>query len=168
LERWLAAGEAVVVDVRQEGAFAAEHIAGAHSIPFTRFDPAALPPLAGRRLVLQCQMGILSERAGERAADAGILAVVHLGGGLQAWKRAGLATRGGGRAPLGLERQVQIGAGALVLAGTALAVLSPWWLLVPGAVGVGLLCAGATGWCGMTLLLLRLPRNRTGGERDRA
>ena len=52
-------------------------------------------------------------------------------------------------------------AGTLAAGGTALGVwVSPWFLIVPGFVGCGLAFAGATGWCGMAMLLGRMPWNR--------
>jgi hypothetical protein len=52
-------------------------------------------------------------------------------------------------------------AGSVVLLGTLLGVtLSPWLLLIPAFVGAGLTFAGATGFCGMALLLQRAPWNR--------
>jgi hypothetical protein len=65
------------------------------------------------------------------------------------------------RQPVELQRQVQIGAGSLVFAGTVLGVVvSPWFLGVPLFVGGGLILAGVTGFCGMTRLLVRAPWNR--------
>jgi hypothetical protein len=56
---------------------------------------------------------------------------------------------------------VQIVAGTLVVLGTVLgATVSPWFLLLSGLVGAGLVFAGSTGFCGMAALLLRLPYNR--------
>ncbi|MDH3663098.1 MAG: DUF2892 domain-containing protein [Alphaproteobacteria bacterium] len=58
-------------------------------------------------------------------------------------------------------RQVQIGAGALVVLGVLLTVMvSPWFMLLSGFVGAGLMLAGITGYCGMTDLLARMPWNR--------
>ena len=62
--------------------------------------------------------------------------------------------------PLPHMRQVQIGAGGLVVLGIALGYLaSPWFFLLSGFVGAGLLQAGITGWCGMANLLLVMPWN---------
>src|SRR5690606_4118395 len=82
-------------------------------------------------------------------------------GGLEAWKRAGLPTERDAGAPLELMRQVQLGAGGLVLLGTVLAAtVSPWFLMLTGFVGCGLLLAGATGFCGMARLLVHMSWNR--------
>ena len=84
-----------------------------------------------------------------------------LEGGIDNWRRAGFATVADRRQPLEIMRQVQITAGALVLAGVLLG-----WLVAPGFfglsafVGVGLMFAGTTGWCGMANLLRVMPWNR--------
>jgi hypothetical protein len=49
----------------------------------------------------------------------------------------------------------------MVLTGTALgAFVDPWFLVLPAFFGAGLTFAGATGTCGLGLLLLRMPWNR--------
>jgi hypothetical protein len=58
-------------------------------------------------------------------------------------------------------RQVQITAGSLVALGTALGwFVSPWFLILSGFVGCGLMFAGLSGWCGMAMMLGRMPWNR--------
>jgi len=57
-------------------------------------------------------------------------------------------------------REVVI-AGFLVTLGVLLGVtVSPWWLGLAAFVGCGLMFAGASGWCGMAILLGRMPWNR--------
>src|SRR5262249_26483861 len=81
-------------------------------------------------------------------------------GGMLAWRRARLPVREG-RKRLPVDRQVQLIAGSLVLVGTALAAfVSPWLLVGPAFMGGGLSFAGATGTCGMALVLLKMPWNR--------
>ena len=82
-------------------------------------------------------------------------------GGLEAWRAAGFPVRVDSKQPLPLIRQVQIGAGTLVVLSVALGYLiSPWFFLLSGFVGAGLLQAGLTGWCGMAYLLQVMPWNR--------
>lgn len=158
LEAWLAAGEARLVDVRGADEFRRERIPGAVSIPGGEKAGAAA---AGRRLVLVCNTGVRSGQAGARLLEAGEAGLWHLAGGLQAWKRAGLAVERDRSAPLPLMRQVQIVAGGLALAGFLLGVLvSPFWHALSGFVGAGLLLAGVTGFCGMARLLAAMPWNR--------
>ena len=162
LRRWLDAGEAVLVDVREDFEHAEERIAGAHHRALTCFDAAACRGLCdGKRLVFHCKGGKRSADAARRFARPGER-VFHLAGGIEAWKAAGMPTVRPTKAPrLGVMRQVQLIAGGLVAAGTALgAFVSPWFLAVPAFVGCGLAFAGATGWCGMAVLLARMPWNK--------
>lgn len=165
LRGWLDRGEAVLVDVREPGEHAAERIEGSLLAPLSTFDPRAVPVPDGLRLVLYCRSGNRSGQAGRRLLAAGFTGIHHLRGGLLAWREAGCpveASAGGGRLP-DLLRQVQVTAGSLVVLGTGLgAAVSPWFLLLACGVGAGLVYAGATGTCGMAMLLARMPWNRTG------
>jgi len=162
LERWMAEGEAVLVDVREPFEHAEEHIDGAELVPLGTIDPAMLRARhASARVVFQCKTGKRAAEAVEKFRREGEPVYV-LRGGIDGWKAARrpvvvpAAPRG-----FPVMRQVQIVAGALVAAGTALGViLSPWFLVVPGFVGCGLVFAGTTGWCGMAKLLGVMPWNR--------
>lgn len=90
LKAMLAQGEAMLIDVREPGEFAAEHIAGAVNVPLSSFDPTRLPAAAGKTIVLQCAAGRRSGMALERCAQAQAEIDTHLAGGLSAWKSAGL------------------------------------------------------------------------------
>jgi hypothetical protein len=82
---------------------------------------------------------------------------------LEGWKRAGFAVHSNRKAPLEIMRQVQIAAGVLILLGVALGALAhPGFYALSALVGAGLTFAGATGWCGMAMLLKTMPWNRGG------
>src|SRR5919202_192508 len=148
LKVWLERGEALLIDVREPPEYAAEHIPEARLLPLSTFDPARVPREAGKQVVLHCVMGKRSEQAGQKLLDAGFTTVYNFRGGVQAWKDAGYATARGQRAPLSLERQVQIVSGSLVLVGTLLGVIaSPWFLLLSAVAGEDLVYAGASGTC---------------------
>jgi hypothetical protein len=84
-----------------------------------------------------------------------------LDGGLDSWKKAGLATKADRKAPLEIMRQVQITAGSIVVAGAVLAAtVSPAFIWLSAFIGAGLVFAGSTGWCGMAKLLAVMPWNR--------
>ena len=58
-------------------------------------------------------------------------------------------------------RQVQITAGSLVFFGTILsATVSPWFMLLTGFVGAGLMFAGISNTCAMANFLSMLPYNK--------
>lgn len=165
LAGWLAAGEAVLIDVREPDEFRAEHIASAASVPVASVSQgmAALPK--GQKIVFQCLSGGRAGRVRETVAAAlPDSEVYNLEGGITGWKAAGLPVIGaaskGAAFPL-LFRQVQIAVGSLLLI-----VLTIGWLVSPaayavaGAISAMLVFAGVTGWCGMAMLLSRLPWNK--------
>jgi rhodanese-related sulfurtransferase len=156
----LEARDAIMVDVREPDEHAREHIEGATLIPLSRFDPAQVPP--GTPVIMQCRSGNRSREAAIRLIQARAdAAVFNLAGGIEAWRKAGLPTRVNRKAPIPIMRQVQIAAGSLVVVGTILgAAVSPWFLIVPGFVGAGLVFAGTTGMCGMARMLTIMPWNR--------
>ncbi len=150
-----------LVDVRERGEYASEHIAGAMLLPLSTFDPTQLEYSIDRPIVIYCQSGNRSAQAAQKLLAAGHPTVRHLDGGLGAWKAAGYATNTQQNAPISLLRQVQIVAGSLVAIGTILgAFVSPWCLLLSCFVGCGLVFAGVTNTCALGLLLAKLPYNQ--------
>jgi rhodanese-related sulfurtransferase len=164
LKGWMERGEAILIDVRESAEYAAERIPGARLIPLSTFAPAQVRVEAGKKLVLHCVMGARSAQAGQKLLEAGFVEVYNLREGLRAWKEAGYAIESSEqneRTPISLPQQVQIVAGSLVLLGTILgAVVSPWFLLLSGFVGAGLIYAGITNTGSLAMLLARLPYNR--------
>lgn len=150
-----------LVDVREPGEYAGEHIPEAKSIPLSQFNPDAVKQLAEKPIVLYCQSGNRSLKAANKLLEAGWESVTHLKGGLPTWKGAGYTTQVNKNAPISLFRQVQIVAGSLVFIGTILGVfVSPSFLILSGFVGAGLVFAGVTGTCAMGNLLAKLPYNQ--------
>lgn len=161
LKAWMDKGEVVLVDVREPSEHAGERIVGSRLVPLSSFNPTQLPREPGKKVVLHCLSGTRSAEAGRKLLEAGFARVYNLKGGLHAWKGAGYATEYNPNAPISIQRQVQIIAGTLVLVATVLGVaVSPWFLVVSGFVGAGLMFAGITNTCGMALLLAKLPYNR--------
>ncbi|MEN9205344.1 MAG: rhodanese-like domain-containing protein [Thermostichales cyanobacterium SZTDM-1c_bins_54] len=162
LKQWLDQGRVTLIDVREPAEFAEERIPGAINMPLSKFDPQQVPrSTAERPVVLQCKMGSRSIRASCQLLDQGWNEVINLQGGIENWKRQRLPVTKTANAPISIMRQVQITAGSLVVVGTVLgAFVSPWWLLLSGFVGSGLVFAGVTNTCGLALLLARMPWNR--------
>lgn len=162
LDRWVRAGEVVVIDVREPMEHKAEHIGGSRLLPLSSFDPAMVPAGDGRKVVLHCRGGTRSAKAAAMLLGAGRTEVMHLKGGLEAWKAAGLAiAKAGGGPRLDLMRQTQIAIGSMVLLWIALgAFVSPWFLALAAFMGAGLVVAGATGTCGMAMVIAKMPWNK--------
>ena len=92
LKTALDSGQIALIDVRESYEFAAERIAGSLNYPLSTFDPTALPATGTQTLVLSCAGGVRSLRAMEACNMAGLDVAHHLGGGINAWKAAGLPT----------------------------------------------------------------------------
>ena len=157
----LKARTAVLVDVREPDEHAREHIAGAVAAPLSAFEAAHLGLTPNKDVIFMCRSGNRTAGHCDRLA-ARVDGPAHvLAGGLDAWKKAGLATRVDVKAPLELMRQVQIGAGVLILLGVALGyAFNSGFFLLSAFVGAGLTFAGITGFCGMARLLALMPWNR--------
>ena len=151
----------VLIDIREEDEYAREHIAEAVSLPMSSIETADLTIETSQHAVFHCRSGMRTETncallASRVEGDAYILQ-----GGLEAWKTAGLPTERNTSAPLEINRQVQITAGALILAGVGLGIfVHPAFLGLSAFVGAGLTFAGVSGWCGMAKLLTVMPWNK--------
>ncbi len=161
--RLLRSGPAILVDVREPDEHARERIPGALNLPLSRLEEAELAVQTGQPVVFHCRSGARTQGAFARlAAKAGGCEAFVVGGGLDAWKAAGLPVASDRRQPLELMRQVQIAAGGLVVLGVLLGTLvTPWAYGLAGFVGAGLVFAGVSGTCGMARLLRLMPWNRS-------
>jgi len=161
LKRKLDAGEAILIDVRETDEHAREHIVGARLAPLSAIDVHDFDRERDKAAVFHCRSGMRTQANAARLLGRGFREAYYLDGGIEAWKAAGLPTHTNRRAPLEIMRQVQIAAGVLILAGVLLGwFVSPFFYALSAFVGAGLTFAGATGWCGMALLLRAMPWNR--------
>lgn len=89
--QWIAADQAVVVDVREPHEYEAEHIAGAHLLPLSQFDPAQLPAVPdGKKLLLHCRSAQRCGVAANYLLQSGYTGDIYrLAGGMLAWLAAG-------------------------------------------------------------------------------
>lgn len=154
--------EVLLIDIRSPAEYRREHIAQALCIAPDELAEKLPSAANADTLVFHCLSGMRTAQAAETlAAAANGRTAYILDGGLQAWKKAGLPTVTDRSAPLDMMRQVQIGAGSLVLLSViGGAVFSPVFYLLAALVGAGLLTAGLTGFCGMAKLLARMPWNQ--------
>jgi rhodanese-related sulfurtransferase len=158
----------VILDVRERDEFEAEHIEHSINVPLSHFAstaPGVLNQLREREVRVLCRSGTRAKLAVEQINQMGYSDKVNARiyeGGILEWKRQGKATTKKGRNHLPIMRQVQLVAGSTVLATTLLgAFVNPWFLAVSGFFGAGLTVAGATGFCGMAMLLAKMPWNKT-------
>jgi addiction module HigA family antidote len=92
IKEWLDRNEILLVDVRETSEYEIEHIPGALLLPLSSFDAEFFPTLPGKNIVLHCAVGKRSEAAGKMLLNEGHADIVHMTGGMDAWKAAGYAT----------------------------------------------------------------------------
>ena len=157
----------VIVDVREADEFKNERVPGSIHLPLSQLDwvaPGVMVPLKHCAIVLMCRSGNRAKLALERLMALKLIepsrAEVFQGGILE-WKKQGRLVEGEAALVLPLMRQVQLVAGLIIVVGSVLTILvNPNWIYLPLFVGVGLAFAGFSGFCGMALLLQRMPWNR--------
>ena len=158
----VAAGAGVsVIDVRTVPEYRAQRVPGTRHIPLdelrSRADEIRATPAP--RLLL-CKSGKRAEVARAQLSELGIAGLTVIEGGIDGFAAAGGETVGDKNA-ISLERQVRIAAGTLALLGAVLGfVVHPGFHALSGFVGAGLIFAGITDFCGMGLLLAKMPWNR--------
>ena len=156
LSKLKAAGR--VIDVRTPVEYREVHIGETTCMPMGSFDPVSLN--GDKYVYLVCKTGARSKQVYAQCRAAELKNVFVVEGGIDAWVVAGYPVVRGKKA-ISLERQVRIGAGALVLLGLVLGfMMNPLFTLLSGFVGAGLIFAGMTDWCGMGLLVAKMPWNR--------
>jgi len=152
-----------LIDVRTPVEHEEMHIAGSHLFPLDELDDAAVKKAAegAETCVVICRSGRRAEQALKKLHAAGCENLALLDGGVLAWESAGLPLEHSAHNRLPLMRQVQLIIGLLALLGSVLALtVHKNFALLPAFLGAGLTMAGATGWCGLAILLSKMPWNK--------
>ncbi|MGA2241040.1 MAG: rhodanese-like domain-containing protein [Verrucomicrobiota bacterium] len=166
LQKLLAAQPGLpLLDVRTPAEYAEVHVPQARNVPLDQLSPKALFDAGqlpkGQPVYLLCRSGGRATKAAEQFGREGFDQGIVVEGGMQAWIEAGLPVTRGAARVISLERQVRIAAGSLVLIGVLLAYfIHPGFIALSAFVGAGLVFAGVTDWCGMGLLLAKMPWNQ--------
>ena len=155
-----------LLDVRTPAEHAEIHVPGVQLAPLDRLD-ARLADESGcakdQPVFLLCRSGNRAKLAAAKLEKCGYTQCHVVEGGTLAWAEAGLPVNRGTSKVISLERQVRIAAGAIVLTGVLLAhFMHPAFIWLSGFVGAGLIFAGITDWCGMGMLIAKLPWNQRG------
>ncbi len=164
MQQYLKDSSVELIDVRTPVEFREVHAEMARLVSLDQLDPQSL--LAARNgnrsqpIYFICRSGSRAARACEKMSSSGFNNAISLEGGTDAWASAGLPVVRGKKA-ISLERQVRIAAGSLVLIGVILGWFVHWAFLgVSAFVGAGLAVSGITDFCGMGMLLAKMPWNR--------
>ena len=151
---------AQIVDVRTPSEYISERVEAAVSVPLIHFDQLAMSLDKSRNVYAMCRGG---QRAEEfcRKLDALGYRTFCVDGGLEAWLKQDFPVIRTPGQPWSLERQTRFAAGFIVFIGVLLALtVHSNFIYLSGFIGLGLMYAGATDFCGMSLLLAKLPWNK--------
>ncbi len=138
-----------------------KHIEGIRSVPLDEIE-RHLGEFKGKKTIyIHCRSGNRSQKAAKTLEELGVEAeMVSVEGGLQSWSEAGFQTLSLTKR-LPLMRQVMLVAGVLVLLGFVLSITAhPNFIFLSVFVGAGLVMSGLTGWCGMAVILSKMPWNK--------
>ena len=161
----LAQSGAILVDIRSAEEFRRERIEGALNVSADQLPNALLQLGQDKVFIFYCLSGARTQMNRDLLEDSVSAEAYIVEGGLNKWKQEGLVTEKNSNESISIFRQVQIIAGSLVLLGCILGYLiSPKFFLLSGFVGAGLIFAGISGFCGMAVLLMKMPWNKTGGS----
>ena len=163
-------GRLVLVDVRDPEEYRSGHIPGSLSLPLAYLNPVGLAAMTGDErlgriepLYVVCKTGYRSEQAVRKLAADGLENVIMIEGGTDRWQSDGLPIRRCAPA-LNLQRQVQLALGLILVMAIALGALAhPGFYALAGMLGLGLISAGLTNWCGLARLMARMPWNHARG-----
>jgi rhodanese-related sulfurtransferase len=154
-----------LIDVRTPLEFKQAHVPQALNIPLDSLAPTKLIESgqlpAEAPIYILCRSGQRAIKAAEEFSRNGFTNAIVVEGGTLAWIEAQLPVNRSETGAISLERQVRIAAGSIVLAGFLLGwFINPWFHILSGFVGAGLIFAGITDWCGMGLLIAKAPWNK--------
>lgn len=149
-----------VLDVRDPDEFAFKHVFDSHNIPLKDLQNNQHKIPSNENVYVICQSGVRSREACQSLNAFGFKTLISVEGGVQAVENAGGSLVQSSKT-LPMMRQVQVVAGLLVVVGVVFAhFLHPGWIAISLFVGMGLIFAGVTGFCGMAKVLGLMPWNR--------
>lgn len=154
-----------VLDVRTPAEYETMHIRGSYNVPLDTLGEhrEELRRHVDEPIVLVCRSGGRARRAEAALRQVGMENLHVLDGGIAAWEAGGQPVERGAER-WGLERQVRLVAGSLVVIGAMGAALVAQPLVwLAAAVGAGLAFSAVTDTCAMATVLAKLPYNRTSG-----
>lgn len=163
-------GKAILIDVREPDEYIAEHIPDSQLIPLSVFTDGCRKIECGdKKIIFHCKAGMRSNKACAIAKDFfDDENLLSLQGGIEAWRSAGYATSSGNdnstrlSCNISIFRQVQIIVGALIFCFISLGLfIATAFFYIAAVLSLALFLAGVTGWCGLAMILNKMPWNKS-------
>jgi rhodanese-related sulfurtransferase len=159
----LSDGKAYLIDVREPAEYRAQKIPGSKSLPLSKISSSLFKKNKdeSKKAILYCRSGKRSTMACNKLIKDIDSDLYNVDGGLLEWEKLGYPIEKSENKTLPLERQVQLSISLMILIGLLINMtVSSLGLILPLMAGLGLLNASLTGWCGMAMLLGKMPWNR--------
>lgn len=136
-----------LIDVREHDEHKSEHIKGSCLIPLSELSIEKLPSNT-KPIVIYCRSGKRSSVACVKLlAVNSLLDVASLEGGIVAWMNSGLSVKRSGYSIASQDRKKQIAVVFIsLIAGMLGAFINPFFYIISGVIGAGLIFAGATSY----------------------
>jgi rhodanese-related sulfurtransferase len=148
-----------IIDVRSDDEYNSGTISGARCIPYNQLKSKIESIPKDKKVVLFCKSGARSAKAHKLFSNFNN--VHQLEGGISSWIIDKLPILKRRPSSISIQRQVMILAGSIVAIGTLLAItVDKQFYLIPLLVGLGLCFAGISDFCGLALLLEKMPWNK--------
>jgi len=156
--------ENLIIDVRERDEFKNEYIKDSINVPLSELICQAsgiIKHYKGKKILIMCKSGIRAEIAKNELLklDKDLSLEVFIGG-IDNWKIKGNETVYQ-KFSIPIIRQVLITAGSFILIFTLLAVfINLNFIYLTFFMSLGLIFAGITGFCGLAILLEKMPWNK--------
>lgn len=151
----------IYVDVRSEDEHLSGTIPGSICAPHDEIEKHLHKLPKDKELVLFCRSGGRSDKARATLKQLGYDNLSEIEGGFIAWSSDPGNPVHNSRKSISIQRQVLVAAGTLVLIASLSGLfINKAWFGLAIFVGAGLSFAGISGFCGMALLLERMPWNK--------
>ena len=152
---------AILIDIRSPQEFQSENINQSVNLPLEQLYLIEVFEVQNRQLIFYCFSGVRTINNTEQFSRLKNNDIYILEGGISNWKETGRTVNKQTAESISIFRQVQIIAGLLIVAGWLLGTfVASGFYLLSGLVGAGLLFAGLSGFCGLAVLLMKMPWNK--------
>jgi glyoxylase-like metal-dependent hydrolase (beta-lactamase superfamily II)/rhodanese-related sulfurtransferase len=152
--------QAVYIDVRSHDEHKSGSVPGSICIPHDQITANLSSIPSDKPVLLYCRSGKRSKQAKEELVKLGYKNISEIEGGFLAWEAEGKPVYKA-RQAISIQRQVMISAGFITSIAVVLGYLiNPGYYGLALFVGLGLMFAGISGFCGMAILLEKMPWNQ--------
>lgn len=147
-----------LIDIRETDEFLRSSVAESESMPLSIISKLSIDT-SDKTIVFTCQTSVRTAKNSQLLESLAKTSAYSMEGGLNAWDKEKLPLLKSCQG-LSIFRQIQITAGLIIILSFVLSTMFSSAIWVALFVGVGLLWAGISGFCGMGILLEKMPWNK--------